>query len=95
MTQTIEKIQEPSSTTSVDEEVLKVFTSMPDTLKIEVLHYAEYLLSKNVEQHDSNLIDVEVKSTKKKSLAGCMKGTFVLPLPDDFDEPLIEFAEYM
>ena len=34
-------------------------------------------------------------SSQKKSLAGCMKGTFVLPLPDDFDEPLEEFAEYM
>jgi hypothetical protein len=95
MTQTIEKIQEPSSTISVDEEVLKVFTSMPDALKLEVLHYAEYLLSKNVEQHDSNLIKAEEKSAEKKSLAGCMKGTFVLPLPDNFDEPLVEFAEYM
>jgi hypothetical protein len=24
-----------------------------------------------------------------------MKGIFVLPLPDDFDEPLEEFEEYM
>jgi hypothetical protein len=95
MTQTIETIQKLSSTISLDEEVLKVFISMPDALKVEVLHYAEYLLSKNVEQHDSNSIDAEVKLSEKRSLAGCMKGTFVLPLPDDFDEPLIEFAEYM
>ncbi|MCU7243166.1 MAG: DUF2281 domain-containing protein [Microcystis aeruginosa WS75] len=24
-----------------------------------------------------------------------LKGTFVLPLPDDFDEPLEDFKEYM
>lgn len=28
-------------------------------------------------------------------LAGSMKGTFVLPLPDNFDEPLEEFEEYI
>ena len=37
----------------------------------------------------------EKQPIKKKSLLGCMKGTFVLPLPDDFDEPLEEFEEYM
>ena len=37
----------------------------------------------------------EKQPIKKKSLLGCMKGTFVLPLPDDFNEPLEEFAEYM
>ena len=90
MTQTI---QQPSTAISVDEEVLKVFANMPDALKIEVLHYAEYLLGKNVERQDSNiLIDTEINSTERKSLAGFMKGTFVLPLPDDFDEPL-SFSE--
>jgi hypothetical protein len=72
---------------------------MPDALKVEILHYAEYLLHKNVTEHNStNLADAdvsEVETTKKKTLFGCMKGTFVLPLPDDFDEPLEEFAEYM
>ena len=37
----------------------------------------------------------EKQPIKKRSLLGCMKGTFVLPLPDDFNEPLEEFAEYM
>ncbi|GBO54546.1 hypothetical protein APA_2493 [Pseudanabaena sp. lw0831] len=99
MVQTIEKTQESSKTVSLDEEVLKVFASMPDSLKIEVLHYAEYLLYKNTEGNDStNLVDVDISEAKmaeKKTLFGCMKGTFVLPLPDDFDEPLEEFAEYM
>ena len=30
----------------------------------------------------------------KKRRAGILKGTFVLPLPDDFDEPLKDFQEY-
>jgi hypothetical protein len=99
MTNTIEKAQESSKTISLDEEVLKVFASLPDSLKVAVLHYAEYLLHKNTVGNDStNLVDVdvsEVKTSKKKSLLGCMKGTFVLPLPDDFNEPLEDFVEYM
>lgn len=30
----------------------------------------------------------------KKRRLGILKGTFVLPLPDDFDEPLEDFQEY-
>ncbi|MEA5535092.1 DUF2281 domain-containing protein [Crocosphaera sp. XPORK-15E] len=33
--------------------------------------------------------------TNKKGLAGSMKGTFVLPLSEDFDEPLEDFEDYM
>ena len=99
MLPTIEKIQESSTAVSLDEEVLKVFAGMSDSLKLEVLHYAEYLLHKNTAENDStNLVDAdvsEVKTTEKKTLFGCMKGTFVLPLPDDFNEPLDDFAEYM
>lgn len=99
MVNTIENIQESSKTISLDEELLKIFDGMPDSLKIEVLHYAEYLLHKNTTENDStNLVDADVsesKTTEKKTLFGCMKGTFVLPLPDDFDEPLEDFAEYM
>ena len=99
MVQTIEKTQESSETISLDEEVLKVFASLPDSLKVAVLHYAEYLLHKNAAENDStNLVDADVpkvKTSKKKSLFGCMKGLFVLPLPDDFNGPLEEFEEYM
>jgi Protein of unknown function (DUF2281) len=31
----------------------------------------------------------------KKRQAGMMKGTFVLPLVDDFNAPLEDFQEYM
>jgi hypothetical protein len=50
------------------------------------------------EDNDDNDNDADVpkvKTSKKKSLFGCMKGLFVLPLPDDFNGPLEEFEEYM
>jgi hypothetical protein len=34
-------------------------------------------------------------SPVKKRQAGMMKGTFVLPLVDDFNAPLEDFQEYM
>ncbi len=62
--------------------LLNIAENLPDDLKIELLHYAEYLMNKSL-------------NTPKKPLAGSMKGTFVLPLPEDFDAPLEEFEEYM
>ncbi|WP_334310943.1 DUF2281 domain-containing protein [Microcystis aeruginosa] len=32
--------------------------------------------------------------TVKRTLAGSMKGTFVLPLANDFDAPLEDFEDY-
>lgn len=98
MVNNIENTQKSSEMIFLDEELLKILESMPDSLKIEVLHYAEYLLHKNTTENDSaNLVDGDVSEAKttKKTLFGSMKGTFVLPLPDDFNEPLEDFAEYM
>jgi len=36
----------------------------------------------------------QAPSPIKKRRVGILKGTFVLPLPDDFDEPLKDFQEY-
>ncbi|NER33348.1 MAG: hypothetical protein F6J93_04650 [Oscillatoria sp. SIO1A7] len=33
--------------------------------------------------------------TRRPPLVGSMKGTFVLPLPEYFDEPTDDFEEYM
>ena len=41
MQQTITKGQESSTNISLNDEVLEIFAKMPDTLKIEVLHYAD------------------------------------------------------
>jgi hypothetical protein len=94
MMHTIETIQETSSTISVDEKVLKVFTSMPDALKIEVLHYAEYLLNKVIDKPSSSYRAVENNDTKKiYRKAGTMAGMIIMA--DDFDEPLAELQEYI
>ncbi len=59
-------------------------TELPNSIKAEILHYMDFLLTKRI-------------ITKKKSIkhpkAGCMKGTF--KMSHDFDEPLDDFKEYM
>ncbi len=64
----------------------------------EVLDFIEFLQSKiEPETIDKPLSFLEVvkEITTKKKLAGSMKGTFILPLSEDFDEPLEEFEGYM
>ena len=102
MLQNIDKVQDVDNSKVVDEGLLKILASMPASLKAEILHYAEYLLQKNVVGTatitNGDQLALEMSKTeppKKKSLAGCMKGTFVLPLPDDFNDPLDDFEEYM
>ncbi len=95
MVNTIEKTQESSETISLDEELLKVFGSMPDSLKIEVLHYAEYLLNKGIGKQSDSHVAVENDDTPKKKYreAGTMAGMIIMA--DNFDEPLEELQEYM
>ncbi|MDJ0680745.1 MAG: DUF2281 domain-containing protein [Xenococcaceae cyanobacterium MO_167.B52] len=62
---------------------------MPESLKQELPHYAKYLM-----ENYSKDVPLEQHSVKKLR-SGILKGTFVLPLPDDFDEPLEDFKEYM
>jgi hypothetical protein len=90
MQQTITKDQESSTNISLNDEVLKIFAKMPDALKIEVLHYAEYLLNKGIEKSPIASDDIP---NKKYRQAGTMTGLIVMS--DDFDEPLAEMQEYM
>lgn len=90
MVNTIEKTQESGKTVSLDEEVLKVFAVMSDSLKTEVLHYAEYLISKHSQNPE---ISSQLQNPKKKRQAGLLKGK--IWMSDDFDEPLEEMKEYM
>ncbi len=69
--------------------ILEKLEKLPEPLQTEVLHYIEFLLEKHTTQ------PTQEETPKKRRLAGSMKGTFVLPLPDDFDEPLEDFKEYM
>ncbi|BDI16614.1 hypothetical protein ANSO36C_24160 [Nostoc cf. commune SO-36] len=69
--------------------ILEKLEELPESLQTEVLHYIEFL----IEKHAQN--STEEKQTNKRRVAGTMKGMFVLPLPNDFDEPLQDMKEYM
>ncbi len=74
----------------IETQILKTLQQMPHSLQEELLHYAQYLQ----EKHSPN--NSELRKQTKKRRSGILEGTFVLPLPDDFDEPLEEdFKEYM
>jgi hypothetical protein len=66
--------------------ILEYLHRLPDSLQQEVLHYIQFLLENYAK--DTHL-------PQKKRQAGFLKGTFALPLSDDFNEPLEDFHEYM
>lgn len=69
--------------------ILEKLGQLPESLQTEVLNYIEFLLEKKAK------ISPQEEPPKKYRVAGTMKGMFVLPLPDDFDQPLEDFKEYM
>ncbi len=73
----------------IENAILKTLVKLPDSLKQEVLHYAEFLSEKYTQKLPANKVSL------KKRRAGTLKGMFKLPLADDFDEPLEDFKEYM
>ena len=78
-----------TTTQPLDTEILQTIAQMPESLKREILHYAKYLIVNHAQEITQNA------PPAKKRRFGILKGTFVLPLPDDFDEPLEDFKEYM
>ena len=75
--------------TMIQPVILEKLEELPESLQTEVLHYIEFLIEKQAKN------STQEKPTKKRRVAGTMKGMFVLPLPDDFDEPLEGMKEYM
>ncbi len=65
-----------------ESELLALLSRLPDSLKLEVLHYTEFLVNKCAENDKT-----------KKRKAGLLKGK--IWMSDDFDAPLEEFEEYM
>lgn len=90
MVQTIDQAKESSKKVSLDEEILNALADMPDALKIEILHYAGYLITKYSQNSEVNS---QPETPKKKRQAGLLKGK--IWMSDDFDEPLEEMKEYM
>ena len=74
---------------TVDAEILQTVLQLPDPLKQELLHYAKYLVENYAHNNSTEA------PQKKYRRAGTMEDMFVLPLPDDFDEPLEDMKEYM
>jgi Protein of unknown function (DUF2281) len=73
---------------SIDAEIAQTLGQMPDPLKQEMLHYAKYLIENYAQTPSAD------QNLPPKRRSDILKGTFVLPLPDDFDEPLEEFQDY-
>jgi hypothetical protein len=74
---------------NIDTKILETVEAMPELLKIELLHYAEYLMA----NYQSDVMTEKPSLRKRRS--GILQGTFTLPLSDDFDESLEDFQEYM
>jgi len=65
----------------------KVVISLPESLKRELLHYAEYLLQKYPNNQQSDEI--------MKPAQGYGSWAGQIMISSDFDEPLEDLAEYM
>ncbi|MDQ3087265.1 MAG: DUF2281 domain-containing protein [Acidobacteriota bacterium] len=69
-----------------EQTLIQEIHTLPENLKLEVLHFIQSLKQKQTEK-------TELEKPRKKRKAGSAKGMFVMA--DDFDEPLEDFAEYM
>jgi hypothetical protein len=70
--------------------ILENIKQLPDNIKQSVFLYTEFLVS---QLSNKSLEKVEIQPPKKRNLFGSMKGTFVLPLPDDFNDPIEDFEQ--
>ncbi|MGK7939198.1 MAG: DUF2281 domain-containing protein [Crocosphaera sp.] len=76
---------------NIDTEILQTVSIMPQSLKVELLHYAKYL----IENYAQESLSKQEEKPVKKRRSGILEGTFILPFADDFDEYLEDFKEYM
>ena len=70
--------------------ILENIKQLPDDIKKSVFLYTEFLVN---QLSNKSLEKVEIQPPKKRNLFGSMKGTFVLPLPDDFNDPIEDFEQ--
>lgn len=76
---------------TLESAILKNIEKLPDSVKQAVFLYTEFLAS----QYANPSTETTDSSPQSQPLAGSMKGSFVLPLPDNFNEPLEDFKDYM
>lgn len=72
---------------TVDTEILKTLAKMPEPLKTELLHYANYLVANYSEAKS------EEKLPQKTHGFGSWSGQIIMS--DDFDEPLEDMRNYI
>jgi hypothetical protein len=77
---------------TLESSILENIHKLPESIQQSVLLYTEFLVSRYAKDSAET---AENAAAQNSRLAGSMKGTFVLPLPDNFDEPLEEFKDYM
>ena len=72
----------------ITSQVMEQLEQLPESLQAKVLDYVKSLQQANIEETKTSL---ELPIKKRRS--GILKGTFVLPLPEDFDQPLEDLVE--
>jgi len=84
--------------------LLEKLEVLPESLQTEVLNYVEFLLERHRKSKPSSLLELREElrqelaqltpeEAEKRYGYGSLKGKIIMP--DDFDEPLEDLAEYM
>ncbi len=79
-----------TTVTDIRQEVLQEINKLSAPQLTEVLQFIDKI---NFSDHKNG--DQTVEKQENKRRIGILKGTFNLPLPDDFDAPLEDLAGYM
>ena len=78
---------------TIESDILQNVEKLPDSVKQAVFLYTKFLVKEYGKENKNQ--EGKERASQKKRRSGILKGTFVLPLPEDFDEPLEDFQEYM
>ncbi len=76
---------------TTETKILEAVSQMPETLKQEILHYAQYL----IEKYSQGLEEQETLEQPKQKRGGFGILKDKIWISDDFDEPLEDMKEYM
>ena len=69
-----------------EQSLIQEIHTLPESLKLEVLHFVQFLKQKQS-------VQAEAVKPRQGRKAGSARGKFIMA--DDFDAPLEDFAEYM
>ena len=72
---------------TIDTEIFQTVAKMPESLKKEILHYAQYLVEKHAKTESSQ------EQLEQPHGYGSWAGKIIMS--ENFDEPLEDLKEYM